>query len=227
MRFLKYFLLLAIFLSSVSLFSQDKSKTESTKEEKSHKKWYLYLGTGKGNMDDGSEDEITTIHTRFGFEYRPIPQIGLNFGPSRTKLNIKSPGDLYDLLLVKTFLDSGVSLGFYSFTLLGSLYYALPHTVSYDINTLDFTFKYHFLGDKRFDPYIGLGLGLGACGGGGSCTAGKLIGNIGLQINFDTFFTFVQAEHHSITLKTKGDDDEAGSVSATENLLLLGAGIRF
>lgn len=207
---------------------QEKPKSEAKPKEETHKKWYVYLGAGFGNLDDGSNDKISTTHTRLGFEYRPIPQIGLNFGPSRTKFKIKSPGDPFNLLLLKSFLDAGGgSLGYYSLSILSSLLNSLPQTTSFPITTLDFTFKYHVLGDGKIDPFLGFGLGLGTCGGGADCNAARLTANLGLLYNFDKFFTFAQAEYHSLTLKVKGSEDEEGGASGKEKLLFFGAGMRF
>ena len=79
-------------------------------------------------------------------------------------------------------------------------------------------------GEKTFDPYIGIGVIGGSCTGVVKCTitGGEL--RLGLQINFNRMFIFIQAQGQTLNFKEEGNTVVS---NASNGMGIFGLGVRF
>jgi hypothetical protein len=202
---------------SISLFAQ----------ESEPKKWYTYIHGGAGTVNTPLEKGNLTSG-KLGFEFRPIPYIGFGLGLGANQMKLKSKespltGILPLVLILGTSPSGGSSSGgnvFLPLLLLTAL--STPSSVAVDYNNLGLDFNFHMNKDNQIDPYIGLGLIGGSCAGGVVCTVTGGEVRLGLQVNFDTFFTFFQLQAQSLSFKLEG-----GSVNSSNKLASFGVGARF
>lgn len=215
----KAFLLILVCIMFTSPVLSEEKKAERSDSYK----WYISLSGGGGSLKTPVETGTSTTG-RFGFEYRPNPYIGFGLGlsGSRYKLTEKTdPIDLYFALTFLSFASRGNSgMNIFPFLLLSDV--LQPTTISFGSNTLDLAFNFHPNQDRMFDPYIGIGIIGGNCTGGASCTVTGGVGRLGLQLNFSSFFLYLQGEGRSLNLASQGI-----SVTMQENQGTLGLGFRF
>ncbi|MDX1958695.1 MAG: hypothetical protein SFU98_08990 [Leptospiraceae bacterium] len=230
----KIIFILFICLSFSGIFGQDSSeetsKTESTTKPvtEEFKKWYISLQGSGGNVTAPVE-KGTAASGKFGFEYRPIPYIGFGMGLSNNNLTLKSSEDLTSLLLLPILFSTPSSSSSSSSSSTLNLIFLLPlltsnQSTNFSYNTLNLDFNFHMNKDRLFDPYIGIGLIGGSCAGASACTISGGEGRLGLQLNFGTFFTYLQGQYQALTI---GAREEQPAVNFSNTLGTLGIGVRF
>ncbi|HMY67796.1 MAG TPA: hypothetical protein PK453_20015 [Leptospiraceae bacterium] len=200
------------------------SAQETDQKTPDSKKWYVYLNGGAGNTNTQYE-KGTVSNGKLGFEYRPIPYIGLGMGIAGSNLAVKEKQSSADLLLPLLLLSGSSSSSSSSsflttIILLDMLSSGGTSKLSY--NTLNLDFNFHMNQDKTFDPYIGIGVIGGSCTGAATCTVTGGEGRLGVQFNFSTFFFFLQGQYQSLSFKAADS-----GVNATNTIGSLGLGARF
>jgi hypothetical protein len=102
-------------------------------------------------------------------------------------------------------------------------FFYLSDMFHYRYTTAQLDFNIHFNGDKFFDPYFGFGMIAGTCANTYPCsiTGGEL--KLGAQFNFESYFTFFQAQGQIINIKEPGFT----SFQSKHTLGSIGIGIRF
>lgn len=160
---------------------------------------------------------IPTKHYQIGGEYRFSPKIGFGFGVSQSSYSLTNIIDpLRDIVSALIFdaqsqnlienTVTGFPEGFDYKTLLYASYAFIDTSVPKRIqtNTVDISLNWHFLGDKTFDPYIGIGGSYGYCSSSFiKCTAPKGSAKLGFQINMSSLFFFLQGEAHYLFIWEK------------------------
>jgi len=212
----KLFTIILLFAASVI------SAQEPDQKAPDSKKWYVYLNGGAGNTNTQVE-KGTVSNGKLGFEYRPIPYIGLGMGIAGSNLAVKEKQSTADLLFPFILL-SGSSSSSSSFltTLILLDMLSSGGTAKLSYNTLNLDFNFHMNQDKTFDPYIGIGVIGGSCTGSATCTVTGGEGRLGIQFNFNTFFFFLQGQYQSLSFKAADS-----GVNATNTIGSLGLGARF
>ncbi|MCB1193671.1 MAG: hypothetical protein H7A23_07280 [Leptospiraceae bacterium] len=94
---------------------------------------------------------------------------------------------------------------------------------TFAVNTVDFGFNYHFLGDGFLDPYVGFGFSKGKCSDSIDCSKAREVTKTslkaGLQFNFSNYFAMLQIEFESI--------DFGNDIYFDNDLYMMGLGMRF
>jgi hypothetical protein len=227
-------------LASLSLFAQDDSsepkkvaddvkrdvKQEVNDPSPKNKFWYLYAS---GTAGKSSADNVNGKYEggKIGLEIRPIPHIGIGFSAGATNLTLKSNSTIFDYLyplaLISASNQDNTSVLYLAYVATEA---TKSHVLSYNQAQIDFNF--HINGERFIDPYVGFGIIGGKCSGGGG-TGCNLLGTdlrLGLQLNFDYAFIFLQGHYQSLTFTSTGDQSGIKS-NLTSNLGSFGAGVRF
>jgi hypothetical protein len=197
-------LIFCALLLSVSLFAQSEEPKDTNTippqdaPKQENKKWYLYLQGSRGNSNLHIL-QGTISSGKIGVEYRLTPYIGLGFGINGNNSTFTEKPRAIDVLQVLLYSGYIVNSGTIT-TLLPIINNLQPRTFNINYTTASADFNFHFNGDRRFDPYIGMGLFGGTCSGGGRCNVGGGEVKLGLQINFETFYIFGQGQYQSLVL---------------------------
>lgn len=153
------------------------------------------------------KEKVTESHLRFGAEYligdlkRFGLTMGLNYESASTDClaNCGEFNTAYSLALA----GSG---GGSQFTGISSLAFQtllpvleqLRRPESYSYVMIDFGFNWHILPGSEWDPYLGMGLGLGACIGDYQCEALKMAPRLGTRWNAeDGYYVFAELEYQT------------------------------
>ncbi len=194
------------------------------------KKTYLYLQGGSGGAATQYENGIAKFG-KFGFLYRVSPFFGLGFSVGNNSLDLKSKDTSSSLaianLLLSAYNASGTSpvdqILFAKLLDSPNAFFYLSNSFYYSYNTAQLDFNFHFNREKFFDPYIGFGIIGGSCSGKYPCSVrgGEL--KLGTQLNFESFFIFIQLQGQIINIKEPG----FSSFPSQHSIGSLGIGIKF
>lgn len=178
----------------------------------------------------------TPLH--LGFVYRLNKSLDLQLGFRNTTFKIKSPNHPADSLIPFYELQQLNNYPSNSLTtlILGLSLYRNQNFSSVlatlRTDTLDFGLNYHLLGDGLVDPYVGVSFGYGTCSGNDNCSVTKGGGKLGLQLNFGSFFTFLQGELEYLNFTFSGGNgfslfknDYNNLPSGRNKMILFGLGI--
>ena len=202
--------------------------------EPKSKEWYVAVQGHKGNSATGLEKGDTN-----GFkvvaEYRMNPFFGIGFGFSNTSLNLVSTENPVGRGIAFIFLNSTPTpprgqIATPENTAADAemrrnlaLFALLPVNYDFKYRALNFDLNYHFLGDKFFDPFIGVGVMLGKCHSVDACSLYGAEIKAGVQLNFETPFILIQYQDQSIRMKNSSLD----STLVHNQIISIGAGNRF
>ena len=150
---------------------------------------------------------VEESHLRFGAEYllgesRSIGlTICLNFESASTQClaNCGEFNTAYSVAL------AGSGSGSSQFSGISSLAFQsilpvleqLRRPDSYRYLMLDFGINWHIMPGNEWDPYIGAGLGLGACIGSYQCEALKMVPRLGLRWNAEGYYIYSELEYQT------------------------------
>ncbi len=225
--------ILILLLGTNHLFGQESS---------SNKKWYIYLQGGRGQIQNDNRDAPLGSR-KLGLEYRINPWIGLGAGISGSRIHPEeggrkgerdhSPNPLLLLWVLSqsNFMNQWNGINSNSqqtenLILLGYLVgnkFRDKEGPQFNYRTVSLDFNFHMNKDNTFDPYIGVSALAGRCGRESDCRVLGAEARLGLQVNFETFFTYIQAGTQ--TLKFQGE--HGGSEKAQSIIGSLGVGVRF
>ncbi|MBP9886931.1 MAG: hypothetical protein KBF93_11590 [Leptospiraceae bacterium] len=207
--------LILVMLAFVSLGAQ-----ETAPKKTDPYNWYFYVAGGGGKATSFGVNAVTA-GGQTGFEYRPNPYLGFGLGVGASNWAVKTETDYQKNLFIIA--GSGIISR-------GAALYLLPiaaasrseYTITY--NNYQANFNFHMNGEKTFDPYIGIGVIGGSCTGVVKCTitGGEL--RLGLQINFNRMFIFIQAQGQTLNFKEEGNTVVS---NASNGMGIFGLGVRF
>ncbi len=223
MKYILIFILL--FLSNISAQETPPNSDPKENQEKS-KNWYLYLN-GSGGVSNTPVEKGTYSGGKVGVEYRPNPYIGFGFGLAGGSSTLKSKSDPVGDLLLPIVLLGGSSNSTNNLLPLLLVLSSLNDTaVAIRYNLIFFDFTFHANKDRFIDPYFGIGITGGACTGQALCTVAGGEAKLGLQLNFESVFVFLQGQHQALTFTGKGESSGA-TANLTNDIGSLGIGFRF
>ena len=190
-------LLLLILLATTTIAAQDKKTStkaskeiavETKMESPNSKKFYLYLQGNYGRAETELEKGKMT-GANIGFEYRFFPYvgIGLELGANNLDMNFKS----------------------------NCIAYQIERKTKFPFHTGGINFNFHLNKDRFLDPFIGVGVLYGTCGDYEFCNVNGTLGRLGLQLNFDNWFVFVQGQYRALRFSAKVQDSNLTNLDAS------------
>ncbi|MBI40306.1 MAG: hypothetical protein CMF59_11955 [Leptospiraceae bacterium] len=154
------------------------------------------------------KERVKETHIRFGAEYligdlrRFGLTIGLNYESANTHClaNCGEFNTAYSLALANSGSTGSQFTGISSlaFQTLLPVLEQLLRPESYRYVMIDFGFNWHILPAGHWDPYLGMGLGLGACIGDYQCEALKIAPRLGTRWNrSEGYYFFAELEYQT------------------------------
>lgn len=223
--------LFALLIFQLSVFPQDTkdlNKEEPLPEikESKEKKIYFYFQGASGFSE--TEFEKGKIHSpKLGFEYRFTPFFGIGLGLSHNSLNLTEKDTSSGAILAYLLLTAPItnrSANIIDDTIMSDRLQLAsnliaPQNYYYRYNALQVDFNMHFNKSNFFDPYLGFGI---IAGKGNVTVIGGEIKS-GIQLNFETFFTYAQLQGQVLKLRESTED----SFQSRNLIGSIGAGVRF